>query len=80
MEVWVNLAKVSYEDARKALNGIATKKPVHVNVFNPETPSNDPRANWTHKDWEKQDPEGLFKMKRENNTAYNRLFDASYKK
>lgn len=78
--VWENLAKVSYEDAKKALNGIGAKRPAHANVFTPETPSNDPRATWTIRDWEQKDPNGLLKMKTENNTEYTRLFNAFYKK
>lgn len=77
---WLNLAKVSYEDAKKALNGIANKKPVHVNVFDPKNTNTNPRADWTIRDWEKNDSEGLLKMKTENNAEYTRLFNAFYKK
>ena len=79
-EVWTNLAKVSYEDAKKALNGIGPKKPAHVNVFTPDNQSNDPRANWTIRDWEVNDSKGLLKLKSENNAEYTRLFNAFYKK
>lgn len=79
-DVWLNLAKVSYEDAKKALNGIGPKKPAHVNVFTPENQSNDPRANWTIRDWEVNDSKGLLKLKSENNAEYTRLFNAFYKK
>jgi ATP-dependent protease ClpP protease subunit len=79
-EVWSNLAKVSYEDAKKALNGIANKKPVHVNVFDPKNTSTDPRADWTIRDWEQKDSQGLLKMKTENNAEYTRLFNSFYKK
>jgi ATP-dependent protease ClpP protease subunit len=79
-EVWSNLAKASYEDAKKALNGIANKKPVHVNVFDPKNTDSNPRADWTIRDWEQKDSNGLFKMKTENIAEYTRLFNAYYKK
>lgn len=78
-EVWANLAKVSYEDCKKALNGIGTKKPAHVNVFDP-TKSIDPRADWSIRDWEMKDSEGLLKLKSENRTEYDRIYNAFYKK
>jgi len=79
-EVWANLAKSNYEDCKKALNGIGPKKPAHVNVFTPDNQSNDPRANWTIRDWEVNDSKGLLKLKSENNAEYTRLFNAFYKK
>lgn len=79
-EVWTNLAKVSYEDAKKALNGISSKKPVHVNIYDASKPNTDPRADWTIRDWEQKDSNGLLKMKSENNTEYTRLFNSFYKK
>lgn len=37
-----------------------------------------PRAAWTIRDWEKQDPKGLQRMQREEPHRYAALFEASY--
>lgn len=42
------------------------------------TGGGDERANWTMRDWEKKDPQGLLKMKREDAEGYKELFNKTY--
>ncbi len=39
----------------------------------------DARADWSIRDWEKKDPNGLIKMKAEDKERYQTLYDATYK-
>jgi ATP-dependent protease ClpP protease subunit len=83
------LAHVNFELIKNNLEQIkaAKAKPAEsktkesVRIFNTANVQiGDEKAKWTIRDWEKNDPNGLIKMKNEAPTIYQNLFDAFYKK
>lgn len=74
----VEIAQNNTELFETMLN--AFKKPV-VKISNLiGTQIENGREKWNIRDWEKNDPQGLKKMKNENVEQYNALFNAYYKK
>lgn len=86
--------KDSYKELLKAAPEqtetiLASKKP--SGVFNASTVKNIPpktseevkagkenRSDWTYRDWETKDSDGLLKMMREDKEQFGKLFDAQY--
>jgi len=51
----------------------------HVNILGQlEDVEEDERANWTHEDWQKNDPKGLAEMKASNPDKEKELYDKCY--
>lgn len=81
---WEKILNADFESGVTALKSLP--KRIDINNVLEKTPANEgkepnakaPRADWTIRDWEKKDPEGLKAMKANNEEAYNKLFNEFY--
>lgn len=69
-------AKNDFEGFKKL---VANIKVQHANIFNSLTDQNeDPRKDWSHEDWQKNDPQGLAEMKANNPEKERALYEKQY--
>lgn len=78
-EATIEMAINNYDLVANMIAKISNVKDA-VKVFNPTNVAKDERADWTIRDWEKKDAEGLTKIKNETPELYNQMFDSFYKK
>lgn len=79
---YIKLANVDFETTQDMLNRLGVKSSISVaEMLNNTTvvTTATGRENWTHRDWEKKDPNGLLKMKNETPEIYEALYNATYK-
>jgi ATP-dependent protease ClpP protease subunit len=73
------LAEVDFETTKNLFDKISTVSK-HTSISNViKQESTNPKANWTIRDYEKKDPQGLTKIKNENPSEYTRLYNEFYK-
>lgn len=69
-------AKNDFEAFKKLVANIRVQ---HVDIFRQINDVNeDPRADWSHEDWQKNDPSGLAKMKNESPEKERALYEKQY--
>jgi len=81
---WENVAKADFASAEKAIEKMAGREDVNNNLDSkgkgPKGGSKgqEDRKDWDYRKWEKEDPKGLTKMKKEDPEAFNTLFNKFY--
>ncbi|CAB4191918.1 S14_ClpP_1 domain containing protein [uncultured Caudovirales phage] len=80
-ESFINKAKQDYNFIKETIDAMpipAKKISVAANVGSTTNNAGAERANWTIRDWEKKDPNGLTALKVTNNDEFVRMFKAGY--
>lgn len=74
------LAEADYDSTKAILDVMKPHKTISSQLRDEGEGQEDPRAKWTIREWEKNDPKGLLKMKQSEPEKYQVLYDAFYKK
>lgn len=73
------LLNSNFEDTKELISKLNPNKSVSITSLISEEKENS-NFNWTIRDWEKQNPQGLLEMKSNNPERYNDLFNSYYRK
>lgn len=79
-ENYKNLLNVDFELTSQLISKLIPNKVVSLVDLITEEESTNPRIDWTIRDWERQDPNGLRELKSNDPEKYNKLFNSFYKK
>ena len=75
-----SLIETAINDFDKFKKIVDSMKVPHANILNQlGGAEKDPRADWKHSDWQKQDPKGLAEMKVNNPEKEKELYEKEYK-
>lgn len=74
---YTHLATANYDATEKALNAIKPYTPVNSQLKTAEG-NEDPKAKWSFKDWQKNDPTGLSALKNSDFEKFKSLYKLEY--
>lgn len=74
-----NLLEVNFDLTKELISKLNPNKSISLTSQITEEEV-DTKFNWTIRDWERNDPNGLRELKSSNPEKYNKLFDSFYKK